>query len=360
MTDTRVDCPVHIIGTGLLGASIGLGLRARGTTVTLEDVSPSSARLAADYGAGIAGEPAEEPGLVVVAVPPDVTATVVAGALERFPNAIVTDVASVKRASYEELERRGADLSRYLGSHPMAGRERGGAISARADLFIGRPWVIAGHGGIPYRSGRQLEALILDLGATPIEMTIEEHDRAVGLVSHVPQIVSTLMAARLAHGESADLALAGQGVRDVTRVAASDPALWVQILEANRANVAEVLTGLRDDLDTVVDALSEPDAQGARRALAETLAAGNAGVARLPGKHGSSKQYLTVTVMVDDRPGQLARLFADVGELGVNIEDFRMEHSPKAQIGLTELQVLPESHDDLTAGLEARGWRIAG
>lgn len=156
----------------------------------------------------------------------------------------------------------------------MAGRERGGAVSARADLFIGRPWVIAGHDDITYRRAAAVEDLALDLGATPIEMT-EEHDAGVALVSHVPQVVASLMASRLADAPDSSLDLAGQGVRDVTRIAASDPALWVQILGANASRVVEVLRALRVDLDEVIGALAAPEAPGARRAVAEAIGAGN-------------------------------------------------------------------------------------
>ena len=153
MNDRRLSGQVRIVGSGLLGASIGLGLRAHGVDVIVEDASPSARNLAIAYGAGRAPAADDAPGLIVVAVPPDVTADVVAAELERYPDALVTDVASVKVAPLDELRARGADLSRYLGTHPMAGRERGGAVSARADLFIGRPWILAGHDGITLPPG---------------------------------------------------------------------------------------------------------------------------------------------------------------------------------------------------------------
>ena len=134
--------PVRIVGSGLLGASLGLRLRQLGVEVQLEDTSPAALALARDLGAGqIAAEDSEEPELVVVATPPDVAADVVRESLDRFGRAFVTDIASVKTRVVEEVEGHpGAD--RYVGSHPMAGRERSGALAADADLFIGRPWVI--------------------------------------------------------------------------------------------------------------------------------------------------------------------------------------------------------------------------
>jgi len=296
----------------------------------------------------------------VVCVPPDVTADIVARELAAFPDAIVTDVASVKLAPLTELRERGADVSRYIGSHPLAGRERGGPLAGRADLFIGRPWVVAAHDEISYQRATAIDDLILDLGATLVEMSPEEHDRGVALVSHVPQVVSTLMARRLTDAPASALNLAGQGLRDVTRVAASDPELWVQILGANPAPVREILVALRDDLDRFIGALADPAAPGARRQVAEEIAGGNTGVARLPGKHGQDRRYASLTVMVDDTPGQLARLFAEIGEVGVNLEDLRLEHSPGAQIGLAEISILPEAVSRLTTELAARGWRIVG
>lgn len=360
MSEARLTGPVRIVGVGLLGASIGLGLRAKGVEVILADASPTHLAIAADYGAGRPAVPGDVPQLVVVCVPPDVTADVVAAELAANPTAIVTDVASVKVAILDELVARGADVSRYLGTHPMAGRELGGPMSGRADLFLGRPWVVAAHEGISYRDASVIDDLILDLGATLVELTPEQHDRAVALVSHVPQVVSSLMARRLIDAPHASVNLAGQGIRDVTRVAASDPELWVQILGQNSAPVIEILRGYRDDLDRFIDALGDLEVPGARRRIAEELFGGNTGVERLPGKHGVDRRYASLIVMVDDRPGQLARLFNDVGDAGVNLEDLRLEHSPGAQVGLAEIFVLPEVQERLTDELAARGWRIAG
>lgn len=358
--ESRLTGPVRIVGTGLLGTSIGLGLRARGIEVILADVSPTNVELSADYGAGRPAAPGDKPQLVVVAVPPDVTADVVARELVDHPEAIVTDVASVKLQILQSLRERGADVSRYIGTHPMAGRERGGPLAGRADLFIGRPWVVAAHDSITYKRASAIDDLILDLGATLVEMTPEEHDSSVALVSHVPQVVASLLARRFVGASASALNLAGQGVRDTTRLAASDPELWVQILGANAAPVHEVLSAYREDLDRFIEALADVNAPGARRRVAEEIAGGNTGVARLPGKHGTDKRFASMTVMVDDKPGQLARLFNEIGEIGVNLEDVRLEHSPGVQVGLAEISIVPEAVERLTTELVARGWRIAG
>lgn len=362
MTSARTVGPVRIVGAGLLGASIGLALRAEGVDVILTDVSPAAVRLAVDYGAGRVAVPDDAPTLIVVCVPPDVVATTVAAELAAFPSALVTDVASVKLGPLNELRALDADISRYIGSHPMAGRERGGAVSARADLFIGRPWVVAAHPQLDDAAAARsvIEALALDLGASPIEMNAAEHDRSVALVSHVPQLISSLLAARLVSASDPAMALAGQGLRDTTRIASGDAELWVQILSANSAAVVDILSAYRGHLDGVLAALAEPDARGARRAIAEAIVDGNAGVARIPGKHGQAKHFASLIVMVDDKPGELARLLSEIGDAGVNMEDLRLEHSPGAQIGFAEISVLPEAEQRLADELEARGWKIAG
>ena len=356
----RLSGTVRIVGAGLLGASVGHALRAKGVDVVLTDSSPAQLRLAVDYGAGRLAHDDDHPSLIVVAVPPDVTADVVQAELERFPDAVVTDVASVKLEPFRTLADRGVNLARYIGSHPLAGRERGGAISARADLFIGRPWVVCRDGETSAADLALVEALALDVGAMPLEMTPEEHDRSVALTSHVPQVIASLLAGRLAEADEGSLRLSGQGVRDTTRIAASAPELWVQILGANAGPVVEILDSLADDLREVSDALRDPGAVGARKVVAETIRLGNDGVDRLPGKHGQNRRFESLVVMIDDTPGQLGRLFGELGELGVNVEDLRLEHSPGAQFGLAEISVEPATLHGAITGLQERGWRIAG
>ncbi|HEX5729700.1 prephenate dehydrogenase [Microbacterium sp.] len=355
----RVQGTVRIVGAGLLGSSIGHALSARGIDVSLDDSSPSQLRLAIDYGAGRRPRDDDDPSLIVVAVPPDVTADVIERELAQHPLAVVTDVASVKLEPLRVLRERGVDLTHYIGSHPLAGRERGGAISARADIFVGRPWVVCRDEETSAADLALVESLALDLGATPLEMTPEDHDRAVALVSHVPQLVASLLAGRFVDAPDGSLRLAGQGVRDTTRIAASAPELWVQILGANSQPVVDVLDALAADLSSVADALREPEAPGARRAVADAIRRGNDGVERLPGKHGQNRRFEQVVVMVDDTPGQLGRLFGELGELEVNVEDLRLEHSPGAQFGLAEISVVPTAVRRAVDGLEARGWKIA-
>jgi prephenate dehydrogenase len=357
----RLAGTVRVVGAGLLGTSIGLALSKAGLDVVLTDASPANARLAIDYGAGRSPEQGDNPSVVVVCVPPDVTAAVVEQELAAFPNSTVTDVASVKVQVLKQLKDAGIPLERYVGSHPMAGRERGGAMSARADLFYTRPWVIAAHESSSLHARSAVEMLALDLGATPVILDPQTHDRAVAMVSHVPQLISSLLAARLTEGEQGDISLAGQGLRDTTRIAASDPKLWVQILSANSSEVAKVLRNLAADLEQVTASLESIEAPGALASIGDLLTRGNKGVEQIPGKHGSrARQYSQVVVMIDDKPGQLARLLTEISEESINVEELSLEHSPGAQIGLVELSVLPSVESSLVDALTKRGWRIAG
>jgi prephenate dehydrogenase len=357
---------VRIVGTGLIGASLGLALSAKGFRVSLDDASTTAAALARDLGAGVlARDVTDAPSVVVVAAPPDAAAAVVARELARWPEAVVTDVASVKRSVLEELQDAGVDLSRYVGSHPMAGRERSGAIAAQADLFEGRAWVVTPGPAANPEATATVRSLGEAAGATVTQMSPEEHDAAVAAVSHVPQIAASLVAGRLRGLPAAAVALSGQGIRDVTRIAASDPTMWTQILAANAPAVREVLEALRADLEGILSALRDldeargGDGVGARAVLARAVAEGNTGHARIPGKHGAAPTlYATVVVVVPDEPGALARLLRDVGDAGINLEDLHLEHGLGQPVGLAELSVLPASVEALVAALTGLGWRV--
>jgi len=358
---SRTTGQVHIVGSGLLGTSIGLGLTNLGVDVSLEDSSPAVLSLAKDFGAGRALNKEDNVALVIVCVPPDVAAETISSAIKRFPEAVVTDVASVKSSILTEVTASGAELSHYVGSHPMAGREKGGALSGRPDLFVGRPWVITVEENTSSQAVNVVEQLALDLGATPIRMTAQEHDHAVALISHAPQVISSLLAARLSVADDSDLALAGQGVRDTTRIAASDPKLWLQILSANATELLPVLKDFETDLATVIHSLEQVDSLGSLAKLGKALEAGNQGIARLPGKHGSrNTSYASIVVMIDDKPGELARLLNEIGSAGLNIEDLKLDHATGAQVGLVELSVLPGIEGKLVETLKSNGWRLAG
>ncbi len=364
---TAVTTRVLIRGTGLIGTSLGIALTRTGYAVLLADPSPTAERLARDLGAGqLAHESAEQPDLVIIAAPPDVAAGAVAQSLSRWPSAVVTDVASVKGAVVDGARAAGADLTRYVGSHPMAGRERSGAGHARGDLFEGRAWVVVPAPESTESTIQAVTELARAVGSVVTVMDATTHDDAVATMSHLPQIAASLVAAQLRSLDDRALGLAGQGVRDVTRVAASDPRLWTQIIAGNAMSILEVLGRVHADLGELLGALSalaDPDAPddavGSLEVVNRTITHGNVGHARIPGKHGAGPAaYLPVTALVPDTPGELARLLTDVGEAGVNLEDLRIDHGLGQPFGLAEIMVVPAAAEHLQQALEAKGWRV--
>jgi prephenate dehydrogenase len=183
--------------------------------------------------------------------------------------------------------------------------------------------------------------------------TPAEHDQAVARTSHLPHLLAALVAGRLTDAPREHLALSGQGVRDVTRIAAGDPLLWQQIVSANTEALTVLLRDVRADVDRLLAALDGGD----RVALGDVLDRGVAGTAVIPGKHGGpTREETTLFVAVPDHPGELARLLAEAGEIGVNIEDLRIDHDPAREYGLVELTVAADSVEHLLASLGDRGW----
>ncbi|MEV5906286.1 prephenate dehydrogenase, partial [Streptomyces sp. NPDC052127] len=275
------------------------------------------------------------------------------------------DVASVKGGPRRELQALGLDLSKYIGSHPMSGREKSGPLAATGDLFEGRPWVLTPTRDTDTEVLNLALELVSHCRAVPVVMDADAHDRAVALVSHMPHLVSSMVAARLEHAEEAAVRLCGQGIRDVTRIAASDPGMWIDILSANPGPVADLLTDVAADLEETVRSLralqSCDDSKRREGAdgVQDVLRRGNAGQVRVPGKHGAApRAYEVVAVLIDDQPGQLARIFADAGQAGVNIEDVRIEHATGQQAGLVQLMVEPKSAVVLSSALRERGWAL--
>ncbi|KHL11072.1 prephenate dehydrogenase [Mumia flava] len=344
--------PVLVVGCGLIGTSVALALTRAGAQVHLADALRQHAEVAEGLGAGTTRDP-ERVGLVVVAVPPDHVAESVAEALSAWPDAVVTDVASVKLPPLEALVDADVDgLDRYVGSHPMAGSERSGPMAASANLFEGRAWAVTPHQRARTAAVEAVRSLAVSSGATLVEMPAAEHDAAVARVSHLPHLMSVLAASQLDGSPADHLALAGQGLRDVTRIAGSDPGLWRQILYANRAPLTDLLRGVRDDLDRLLGALDS------RPALEQVLDRGVAGTALIPGKHGEERSaaLVPVYVQVPDRPGELGRLLRDTGESDVNIEDLRIDHDLGRPVGLAEISVRTERADHLVEALTERGW----
>ncbi|NGO71220.1 prephenate dehydrogenase [Streptomyces boncukensis] len=354
-----------VVGTGLIGTSAALALSARGVRVHLSDRDHERVRTACSLGAGTDEEPGEPVDLAIVAVPPARIAGAVAGLQRRGLARGVIDVGSVKGTPRRELTELGGDLTTYLGSHPMAGRERNGPLAATADLFEGRPWVLTPTQQTDTEVLNQALELIALCGAVPVLMDADAHDRAVALVSHTPQLLSSLVAARLEAAADTAVRLCGQGIRDVTRIAGSDPGMWVDILSANPGPVADILAEVSADLDGTVRALralesgDEAKQTAGAEGVADLLRRGNAGRVRVPGKHGQAPTaYEDVVVLISDRPGELARIFADAGAAGVNIEDVRIEHATGQQAGYVQLMVEPRAVRPLQTALRERGWSI--
>ncbi len=349
---------VVIIGTGLIGTSIALALRERDATVWLADADPAAARLAADLGAGalLPAELAEPADVAVIAVPPAAVAATLAEAQTARLARCYTDVASVKQLPVAQARERGCDLTSYVPGHPLAGREKHGPAAARADLFLGRTWALCPAAETAAEATETVK-LVRACGAVPVRTDAAAHDRWVALISHAPHLVAAAMAARLADAQQEALDLAGQGLRDVTRIAAGDTDLWTQILTANAAPVAEVLAAVAGDLAEAARMLA--DGEDPEKSVEALLDRGRAGVARIPGKHGGApREFAVIQVVIPDEPGALARLFHATGAAGVNIEDVRIEHSPGLPVGIAELSIRPAEAATLLDALEAGGWPV--
>ncbi|MBW8738727.1 MAG: prephenate dehydrogenase [Streptomyces turgidiscabies] len=354
-----------VVGTGLIGTSAALALASRGVIVHLADHDPEQARTAAALGAGTDEAPDRPVDLAIIAAPPAHVAGALADAMRRGVARGYLDVASVKGGPRRELEALGLDLASYIGSHPMSGREKSGPLAATGDLFEGRPWVLTPTRDTDTEVLNLALELVSHCRAVPVVMDADAHDRAVALVSHMPHLVSSMVAARLENAEEAAVRLCGQGIRDVTRIAASDPGMWIDILSANPGPVADLLTDVAADLEETVQALRslQSSDESKRRegvsGVEDVLRRGNAGQVRVPGKHGSAPLvYEVVAVLIGDQPGQLARIFADAGRAGVNIEDVRIEHATGQQAGLVQLMVEPKAAPVLSGALRERGWAL--
>ncbi|MBV9524987.1 MAG: prephenate dehydrogenase [Candidatus Dormibacteraeota bacterium] len=348
-----------VIGAGLIGTSAALALRRGGHAVWLADADAMNLRQAVSLGAGDvhAGEDVD---VTVVAVPPRSTAGVVAERIEMDPRSTVTDTASIKaeveRGVRAALSGDTAKLSRYVGGHPLAGRERGGPHRARADMFAGRAWVITPMEETSAQALQDARWIAAECGAVPLAMPAAEHDRALAVTSHLPQMVASALAAQLARQPDTVLQLTGQAMRDMTRIAAGDPQLWADIATGNATELAPAMRELSASLLRVA---GELDSREGGAAVRDLVAAGRDGLRRIPGKHGGeTRSFGIVPVLVEDRPGEMARLLGDTAAAGVNLEDLRVEHAPGLPVGLIELAVAEDAVRRLRTALTERGWTL--
>jgi prephenate dehydrogenase len=343
---------VRIVGAGLIGTSIALALRATGVTVTLCDSDSRAEALARDLMGDKNGDSSGVEDLCIVATPPDAVAGVIKAELSRNPELRVMEISSIKTKPVLDVSKIGFDLAFFAPTHPMAGREVSGPQSARGDLFQGRPWILC-LGGVDPELSQMVRDVVTRCGAIALDRTVGEHDQAVALVSHLPQIVASLLAAQLVAGQGSDLELAGAGLRDTTRIADSDGELWAQILAGNSAALRPLLINLQNDLSLAINKLDDP------AAMAQLIKDGQRGRALIPGKHGGqARNYTYLAVVIEDKPGQLAAIIKSCAAAKVNIEDMAIEHTPGQQTGLITLAFSPEDSVIVAAHLEKAGWKV--
>jgi prephenate dehydrogenase len=273
---------VTVVGTGLIGTSIALAMRKSGVVVHLTDRNPQALDEAIRLGAGSARDIGDRPAdLVVLAVPPAAVAPTLRDAQRAGFGHHYTDVAGVKAPIIAAARGHGCDLSVFVPGHPMAGGERSGPGAARADLFTGRTWAICRTDEVSSRSVDIVRCAVELAEAMPYEIAAAAHDDAAALISHLPHLVSSALAARLTQADPVAIRLAGRGVRDVTRIAAGDVALWLDILGHNAVPVAAVLDALIEDLREAARELRS--GEPGTTALASLLRRGNDGRVRLLG-----------------------------------------------------------------------------
>jgi prephenate dehydrogenase len=290
---------------------------------------------------------------VIFALPTSKLSIVIDHEIAINPNSTFMDVGSVKNEVVQKVETFSGLSTRFLPTHPMAGREIGGAGSARADLFQGRSWILTPSADLAESSKELVLELIQALGATAVELSAPDHDRAVAKISHLPQIAASLVAMQLTGTPAEWMELAGQGLRDTTRIAGSDESLWKEIIYSNRIELRQLLINLQNDLDSMINALDDP------AKIAELIAAGREGKAAIPGKHGGvAREYWYLPIVIDDKPGQLGSIFNECAAMDVNVEDLIIEHSPGQLSALITLALSQTDAEKLSAHLASIGWNV--
>jgi prephenate dehydrogenase len=339
-----------VVGTGLVGGSIGMRLRRVGWHVTGRDLDDDRAKRALDVGAldAVGDDPAAA--VTFVATPVRTIAGEARRALVAGPG-LVTDVGSVKASIVDAV----AD-PRFVGGHPMAGSEQEGIDGATPDLFEGATWVLTPTAGTDAAAYAQVRQIIGTLGADVVALPPDRHDVLVAIVSHVPHLTAaTLM--RLADARSEEhralLRLAAGGFRDMTRVAAGHPGIWPDICSDNRGAIVEVLDDLTDALGQMRSIVAEGDRSG----LLEALERARAARVNLPPRLRTAEDLREVRVPVPDRPGVLADVTTLATDLDVNIVDLEIAHSSEGAQGVLILLVESSAVDVLRGGLVARGYR---
>ena len=333
---------VAVLGTGLIGGSIGAGLAELGHAVVGWD--PNGTHLADALERGLVGSIAGTPeqaidgaDLVVLAGPP-IAVLVTVASLET--DALVIDIAGVKAPVVE------AARGRFVGTHPMAGREHRGPEHASASLFKGASWVVVPDGADPSDVDTVCD-VVESLGAVPLRMSAERHDAAVAAISHLPQVVAGALVHH-AIEESDRLELASGSFRDLTRVALSDPGTWVQVLLANASEVGPQLRELADALVATADLVESGDADAIAGAM-QTARAERAALA---------PPVARVRVILEDRPGELGRVGQALSESRVDVRDLQLRHGRHGGGGVLTLSVRHGEEKTLASALEGQGFEV--
>lgn len=344
---------VRVVGSGLIGTSLALGLKRAGYEVCVEDEDPQSEEIAQSL-IGQIGEPST-PELVVISTPISSISTLVLEYSRRFPQSRIIDIGGLKSEVLQEVEEFSDVSSRFCSTHPMAGREISGALAARGDLFEGRIWIYTPSQNSGPRVVEMALEVIAALGGVPIQLSAGEHDQAIAAISHLPQIVSSLLSATLCELPDRDINLAGQGLKDVSRLAASNSDLWAGLLHGNRAAVGEFLTIFANHLENLSTSLHNDDLRKTR----EILELGRVNHARIPGKHGGKKRdYWYLPIVIDDKPGQLAKIFDACAAVSANVEDLSIEHTPGQESGLVTLALSESDSRRVFLQLQSEGWKV--
>lgn len=365
MTDRATK--VAIIGTGLMGGSLGMALRAAGGfsriagfDIDTEILDRAVARGAVTEAAASAGEAVNQAQMVFIATPigsiPRAFAEI-APHLE--PGAVTSDLGSTKAKVVEEITPLVPGGVHFVGGHPIAGAEQEGIEAAEAGLYKGCVWILTPTEATDAAAYGALVRLIGRLEASVLSLEPARHDELVALTSHLPQLLSsTLMgfAAEIAASEGGLPLVGAGGFRDMTRIAASSPQMWVEILRDNRAAVLEVLTRFESALKSVSEHLGSGDWES----LGDLLTGARNARNTLRAKPGvAPSNLIELLVVVPDRPGVLAEITTTVGEAGVNIEDIDIVHSPEGGRGTVHLAVAGEDAARIAREVIARkGYKV--
>ena len=364
---------VKIVGAGLIGTSIALALKQSGHEISLVDRNSENRKIAHDLLGQGSDASLDQPSdlasaslqdgsteVIIIATPISQVFPSLVAEFQANPEATFIDICGLKSNLLLEVARVPGLNARFCSTHPMAGREISGPTAARADLFQGRPWIITPSAQTGARTISIARELASECGATIFEMAPEEHDGAIALISHLPQITASLLGSVIEEatgpdsGEQEYLSLSGQGLRDTIRLASSNSELWSELLVANRNSLLPLLEIFSEKLAALSKALELSDQEEVKSIL-ET---GSAGKARIPGKHGGvARNYQYLPIVIDDRPGQLARIFLECAQANVNIEDLMMEHSPGQETGLITLALSADDATKLYNHLTSLGWR---